>query len=109
MTNVLSADSIADKHYKHSAFTATIDASYASPDALPRGITWDGTNVLSADGTSSTEKHYKHSAFTATIDASYASPAISPQGITWDGRHAGVAATSLLPRYGHPMRHLIGR
>ncbi len=94
MTNVLSADSGGggDNHYKHSAFTSTIDASYASPGTETGGITWDGTNVLSADATG--DKHYKHSAFTTTIDASYDAPVDVPQGITWDGRHGGAPAPS---------------
>jgi hypothetical protein len=42
MANVISADSGADKHYKHSGFSSTILSSYASPSTYPSGICWDG-------------------------------------------------------------------
>lgn len=86
MANVISTDSNADKHYKHSGFSSTITASYASPGSNPCGITWDGSNVLSTD--SGADKHYKHSGFSSTITDSYASPSTSPRGICWDGRYA---------------------
>ena len=48
------------------------------------GITWDGSNVISADDVA--DRHYKHSGFSSTISDSYASPSSFPMGITWDGR-----------------------
>jgi hypothetical protein len=110
---VLSADSTASKHYKHSGFSATISSSYASPSSTPRGLSWDGTNVLSTDG--ATGKHYKHSGFSATISSSYASPSSEPRGLSWDGtnvlstdgnadkhyKHGGFSAT-ISSRYASP-------
>ncbi len=86
MANVINAGADTggdDKHFLHSGFSATIDDSYFSPDTAPRGITWDGTNVISAD--TSADKHYLHSGFSSTIDDSYTSPDSSPRGISWDG------------------------
>ncbi len=91
MTNVISADRSANKHYLHTGFSASISSSYTSPGAVPRGITWDGTNVISADG-GSADKHYLHTGFSATVSSSYASPGVSPSGITWDGRFSGAPA-----------------
>jgi len=99
MANVLSADFSADKHYKHSGFSATIVSSYASPSSIPTGLTWDGTNVLSAD--TNTDKHYKHSGFSATIVSSYASPSSSPRGITWDGTNVLSADSDTDKHYKH--------
>lgn len=42
MDNLISADSGANKHYKHSGFSSTITDSYSSPSTFPHGITWDG-------------------------------------------------------------------
>lgn len=44
MTNVLSAGTFADKHYKHNGFSSSITDSYTSPSTAPTGITWgEGT------------------------------------------------------------------
>ena len=83
MYDVISADALADKHYKHVGFSANIDSSYTSPGISPIGIAWDGTNVISVDFTAN--KHYKHTGFSSTIDSSYTSPSTNPRGITWDG------------------------
>ena len=101
----MSSDYTADKHYLHAGFSATITDSYASPSTGARGITWDGSNVISADMVA--DLHYLHSGFSSTITDSYASPSANPEGITWDGSnvmstdinaqrhylHAGFSAT----------------
>ena len=99
MANVISADYISDKHYRHNGFSATITDSYASPDAGPQGITWDGTNVISADYIS--DKHYRHNGFSATITDSYSSPALYPTGITWDGTNVISADMGVDKHYKH--------
>ena len=96
MTNVISADFDADKHYRHSGFSATISSSYASPAGGPVGLTWDGANVISADF--SALKHYLHSGFSATISSSYASPSALPRGVTWDGANV-ISADSNTDRH----------
>jgi len=81
--NVISADSVADLHYRHDGFSSTIQDSYASPSTNPGGISWTGTNVISADFTA--DLHYLHAGFSGTISDSYSSPGTIPLGISWTG------------------------
>ena len=99
MTNVISADSSSDKHYKHNAFSSTITDSYSSPANTPYGITWDGSNVISADYF--VDKHFKHSGFSSTITDSYASPSTEPLGITWDGSNVISSTYSVDKHFKH--------
>ena len=81
MANIIYADVVLDKHYKLSGFSDTISDSYASPATFPTGMTWDGTNVLSAtndlDGAKNV-KHYQHTGFSTTINDSYKTPFDDP-------------------------------
>jgi hypothetical protein len=63
--------------------TATVSSSFASPAAIPTGLTFDGTNLISCDY--GTDIIYIHDGVTATILSSFASPAAMPFGLTFDG------------------------
>lgn len=81
--HVISADDVADKHYKHQGFSSTIMDSYASPHDRPDGITWDG-DVMSADRHATVGgKHFLHSGFSGTLLDSYSF--VGAVGLSWDG------------------------
>lgn len=91
-TDFYYGDNTANKYFKLTGFTNTVDSSFASPGNNPQGCGWDGSNLLSANATAGTRKHYKHSGFTTTISDSYASPSTVPNGIEWDDLNTRIGA-----------------
>jgi hypothetical protein len=58
-------------------------SSFASPNASPYGLTFDGTNLISCDFT--TERIYIHNGVSSDILGSFASPSGVPYGLAFDG------------------------
>ena len=99
MANVISADSDADKHYRHEGFSSTVIDSYSSPGTYPTGISWDGINVLDVD--ESAGMHYKHEGFSSTITSSYYTSYGGAIGIGWDGTNVLGASETDDKHYKH--------
>lgn len=84
----------ADKLKINDGFSSTVVQSIASPNILPTGIAFDGTDTYSLDENS--QKAYHHSGFTTTITASFSVAAVdtTPRGCfmdtdyQWIGRQA---------------------
>lgn len=75
---------------------ASIDSSFASPGTGPTALTFDGTNLISADP--DTNLIYIHSGITSTISSSFAAPSTDISGLTFDGTNliSCDAATGLI-------------
>lgn len=56
-----------------------------APGPLPKGLTFDGTNLWLADA--HTDKIYKISPETGEVLLSFDSPGYHPEGLTWDGEY----------------------
>ena len=57
--------------------------SFDSPGSTPRGVAFDGTNLISCDLT--TRKIYVHDGISDTILSSFNAPALGPNSIAFDG------------------------
>ena len=62
---------------------STILSSFSSPAGQPRGLTFDGTNLISCDSIS--DSIYIHDGITSTILSSFPSPSLYPFGLAFDG------------------------
>jgi hypothetical protein len=97
-TDLLSADDTT-KARQHTGFSATITSSAIINRA--RGVTWDGTNLISTGIL--TGKAYKYTGFSATIASSFAIVAASPFGCAWDGTNfiicQGIVGSPKIVRY----------
>ena len=84
---LFSVEIIAGKVYKHNGFSSSILDCFSSPQVRPRGLGWDGTNLLSIAWGEILDdrKIYKHDGFSASILDSFISPYYSPYGLDWDG------------------------
>ncbi|MBA7518337.1 hypothetical protein ES705_10407 [subsurface metagenome] len=64
--------------------TLSVAIAYDSPDELPSGLAWGGTNLWSCD--EHANKIYKHNMDgTLSVAIAYDSPDELPSGLAWDG------------------------
>lgn len=59
--------------------------SFASPDANPQGVTWDGKTLWINDST--VGRIYQVDPFTGAVIRSFASPGTQPRGLAFDGKY----------------------
>jgi len=83
-------DGTTDKIYVHDGITSTIKDSFATPSTRPRGITFDGTNLISCDR--DTGLIYVHVGISGAISSSFASPVAQPLTLTFDGANLIIGA-----------------
>lgn len=72
-----------DVIYIHDGISDTISSSFTSPGLTPSGLTTDGTDLFSSDG-SGTSAIYRHSGVTSTITSSFAT-GYKPMDLAFDG------------------------
>lgn len=68
------------KCYKHQGFSTTITDSFSTPSYEPRGLAWDGSNVIIGD--INTDKIYRMDGFSSTIDNSFSHNG-DEHGLAW--------------------------
>ena len=106
---IISASLAVDHIFRHSGLSTTVLGSFAAPNGVPRGMTFDSTgNLISCDD--STNHIYHHSGVSSTLLGSFSSPDGTPNGLSVDGdqnlwstdptsnhlyKHSGVSDTLL--------------
>jgi hypothetical protein len=74
-----------NKAIRYVYFSSTIDASFASPGTIERGISWDDTNADCLLSYDTDDAFYKMSGFTSSVDTSFSFSGVdtNPRDLEW--------------------------
>ena len=89
MADLIAVDVIAAKMVRWTGETTTINSSFStsSVDTLPRGVDWDGTDLIWSG--SQAGKGYRSTVFTLTVQDSYSTGnTTDTRAMSWDASNA---------------------